>query len=79
MLRTFLLEPASSRGPYDDKPTVTQGGVVYNLTHDEKKEGTFCFLKKIHPLRNHFAARGGPAPYSPSGCSRQLDTSSDPA
>jgi hypothetical protein len=43
MLRTFLIEPASSRGPYDDKTTVTQGVVVYNLTHDEKKKGTFYF------------------------------------
>jgi hypothetical protein len=33
MLRAFL-KPASSRGPYDDKTTVTQGGVVYNLTYN---------------------------------------------
>ncbi|HEY7533244.1 MAG TPA: hypothetical protein VH681_10745, partial [Nitrospiraceae bacterium] len=31
----LLIEPASSRGPYDDRPTVTQGVVVYNLTYDE--------------------------------------------
>ena len=38
MVRTFLIEPASSRGPYDDKATVTQGVVVYNLTHDESRQ-----------------------------------------
>ena len=32
MLRTFLIEPTSSRGPYDDKTTVTQRVVGYNLT-----------------------------------------------
>jgi hypothetical protein len=31
MLRAFLIELASSRGPYDDSPTVTQGIAVYNL------------------------------------------------
>ncbi len=31
MLRAFLIEPVSSRGPYDDKTTVTQGVLVYNL------------------------------------------------
>ena len=35
MLRAFLIEPASSRDPYDDNPTVTQAVVVYNLTHHE--------------------------------------------
>jgi hypothetical protein len=37
MLRAFLIEPASSRGPYDDTTTVTQGVVVYNLTYDRQE------------------------------------------
>lgn len=39
MLRTFLIEPASSRGPYDDKTTVTQGVVGYNLTISRRVAG----------------------------------------
>jgi hypothetical protein len=51
MLRAFLIEPASSRGPYDDTPTVSQAVVVYNLTHDELDS---CSLST--PLTPHFQA-----------------------
>jgi len=37
MLRAYLIVSASSRGPYDDTTTVTQGVVVYNLTHDRQE------------------------------------------
>ena len=37
MLRAYLSVPASSRGPYDDTTTVTQGVVVYNLTYDRQE------------------------------------------
>jgi hypothetical protein len=50
MLRAFLIEPASSRGPYDDETTVTQGVVVYNLhmmaRQPVRKWGNHCYSEQ---------------------------------
>jgi hypothetical protein len=54
MLRAFLIEATSSRGPYDDDPTVTQGVLVYNLTHNELDFQALTYTVKRAALE-HFS------------------------
>ena len=62
MLRAFLIEPASSRGPYDDETTVTQGVVGYNLRHNESRQ----------PVASAFAPSALVAPLVPDRLSLRL-------